>query len=511
MSRGPWTTMTTLALALAGWPLLPSVAYGQDVGAREPVQEEPMTGRAIADRVMERLRADPAVDTGEIGVVVVDGELTMSGTAPSLDVKERAERLAEEVRGVTAVNNRIRVRPLGPHTDRQIEHYVERALASDPTLGEHELDAKVKRGVVTLRGEVSSGAERQLAREIAADVFAVRAVRERLTVTPVTMATTTETTPMAAAMEPAALGSVDERRRAIEDALAWDARLDAGALEVHVEGSTALLAGTVATLAERRRAVEAAYVPGIHDVDARALAVDPSTSARAGAKPAPQGSVAKASAGAVQGTAREPLADAIASGLARHPRLAERRLTVEVEGSSVTLRGVVDSLAARRAASDVALAHAGVSEVRNRLRVDPSLPSVDALAAVVAEEAASTAAETESAATTAAWSAEEAPAPAERRWTDEEVAGEVREALRRDPYLHTKPIRVDVVAGEVYLDGEVASAFERARAAEVVGRVRGASGLHDELEVPALAASETTAALACDPAPAQDAPSTNQL
>jgi hypothetical protein len=69
----------------------------------------------IREDVNERLTDDPYLDATDIVVAVSGGEVTLSGAVATREDKRRAERLAEDVSGVSDVQNTIRLRPIeGP-------------------------------------------------------------------------------------------------------------------------------------------------------------------------------------------------------------------------------------------------------------------------------------------------------------------------------------------------------------------------------------------------------------
>ena len=114
---------------------------GRDPGAwfgrppREaPYAEGPHRGRGpkgytrsserIREDVSDRLTDDPHLDASEIEVSVTGTEVTLDGTVDSRAAKRRAEDWAEDVTGVTHVQNNLRVRPqpgsVGAQTDPRI-------------------------------------------------------------------------------------------------------------------------------------------------------------------------------------------------------------------------------------------------------------------------------------------------------------------------------------------------------------------------------------------------------
>ena len=67
----------------------------------------------VQEDVNDRLSDDPYVDASEIDVTVSNGEVTLSGSVDNRQARRRAEDIAEQVSGVTYVQNNIRVRQGG--------------------------------------------------------------------------------------------------------------------------------------------------------------------------------------------------------------------------------------------------------------------------------------------------------------------------------------------------------------------------------------------------------------
>jgi hypothetical protein len=74
----------------------------------------PRSYRRSDDRIREdindRLTDHPYLDASDIDVVVSNGEVTLTGMVDNRNAKRMAEDIAEEVSGVTNVENRLRVR-----------------------------------------------------------------------------------------------------------------------------------------------------------------------------------------------------------------------------------------------------------------------------------------------------------------------------------------------------------------------------------------------------------------
>lgn len=474
-ARGVGSRALLAVAVVATMTFVPLVVEAQESPKSQRLQARQLTGRSIADRIMEELRSDPVISLDNIGVVVVDGEVTISGSVPSLDVKQRAERIAESVRGVKGVSNKLRVRTEQPYTDRQIKMYVEHALASDAATDDLDIDADVRRGVVTLRGTVSSVAEEQLAREVASDVFGVRELRDELRITPA------EPT-----RDPA------EMRADILSALQWDGRVDATDIDVSMDGRVAVLTGAVSSAAEKRRAIADAAVRGVSDVNADKLVVDPSRKRAV--------TMAQPEVPPLKDKPDEALRGAVARSFENHPRLDDAQVRIEVDTGVITLRGTVDSVQAKRTATQLALNNLGAREVRNRLEVNPTLDVAAAQQADAASAEEPRSDENGREGDSESGQPQKAEAAPLR---DAELAKEVKEALRRDPYLHTDDIDVEVVSGEVYLDGDVETVFEKMRADDVAARTRGVTGIHNEIDVTTPAGAATSRRPFVDDNPAQ--------
>lgn len=63
----------------------------------------------ITEEAHEHLTEDAWVDASNIGISVSGGEITLSGTVTEREAKHRAERLVEDISGVTHVQNNLRI------------------------------------------------------------------------------------------------------------------------------------------------------------------------------------------------------------------------------------------------------------------------------------------------------------------------------------------------------------------------------------------------------------------
>ena len=68
-----------------------------------------MADAAITASVNADLAKDPDLSALKINVDTANGHVTLRGSAPSDDAKQRATKLASNVKGVTSVDNELAV------------------------------------------------------------------------------------------------------------------------------------------------------------------------------------------------------------------------------------------------------------------------------------------------------------------------------------------------------------------------------------------------------------------
>jgi osmotically-inducible protein OsmY len=208
--------------------------------------------RQIQRDVLAELSWDARVAPTEIGVSVKNGVVTLTGVVDSYTKRWAAEEAARRVRGVRAVADDIEVRlpSSDQRTDADIAAAALQEIAWDAFLPADQISVTVSNGWVTLRGEVEWQFQRQAAERHVRSLKGVTAVTNLITVTPRT--------------------KPSDLKKKIEDALVRSAQLDAQQIMVDVEGTRAILKGTVRSLAEKKEAERAAWLaPGITAVENR--------------------------------------------------------------------------------------------------------------------------------------------------------------------------------------------------------------------------------------------------
>src|SRR5260221_1528580 len=216
--------------------------------------------------------------------------------------------------------------------DEDIQRDVLDELKWDMRVRPNEVGVAVKDGIVTLTGWVDSYLKKLAAENAAHRVPGVKAVANDIEVRLPGSAERTDA----------------DLAKAVLDALRWNAAIPAGKLDVTVSQGWVTLKGDVEYGFEKRDAERAIHhISGIKGVT-NLITVRP--------HPLPT-----------------DLKQNIEKALVRNAETDAHRITVEVHGSKVILRGTVRSYAEKKAAEETAWSAPGVTDVENRIVISPIL------------------------------------------------------------------------------------------------------------------------------------------
>jgi osmotically-inducible protein OsmY len=213
-------------------------------------------------------------------------------------------------------------------TDTKIQQDVMAELNWEPSVNAAHIGVEVSDGVVTLAGHVSSYAEKLGAENAAQRVAGVRAVTVEMVVK---LAETSQRTD-------------SDIAQSAESILRWTSHVIAHRVKIKVEKGWVTLSGDVAWEFHRGAAISAVRnqsgVTGVTDL----IVIKPEVSA----------SIVKSE-----------IEDALKRGASRDAK----SISVDVNGSDVTLTGIVNSWSERQRANDSAWSTPGVRNVQDNMTV----------------------------------------------------------------------------------------------------------------------------------------------
>lgn len=112
------------------------------------------------------------------------GAVTLTGTVSEASHRSLAENTVENLPGVTSVDNQLTIKGETPaeHSDGWLSTKVKTTLLFHRNVSASGTDVYVKDGVVSLRGQASSAAQKELTEEYAKDVEGIKSVKNEMTV-----------------------------------------------------------------------------------------------------------------------------------------------------------------------------------------------------------------------------------------------------------------------------------------------------------------------------------------
>lgn len=207
------------------------------------------TDARIKEDVLDELAWQPNIDETQIGVIVENGVVTLSGVVDTYTKKMAAEKAVKSVEGVKAVALDIEVKYGSAYrkTDKEIAKAAVNALKWNSSVPEEDIEVKVEDGWVYLSGEVEWSYQKNAAKKAIENLIGVRSVMNNILIK-------TKIKP-------------SEVKNRISEAFRRSADIDSKNIRVEVDGHRITLKGTVHSLKEKEDAEDAAFnAPGVIEV-----------------------------------------------------------------------------------------------------------------------------------------------------------------------------------------------------------------------------------------------------
>jgi osmotically-inducible protein OsmY len=195
----------------------------------------------IKQDILDELVFEPNIDETQIGVIVEDGIVTLSGVVNEYHKKALANKAAKRVVGVKAVAEDIEVKYGDDYkkTDKEIAKAAVNALEWNASVPKEKVMVFVEDGYIYLSGDVALEYQRKAAKRTVRNLLGVRGVVNNIELIPE--------------------GKADNIEMQISKALERSANLEAKGIRVQVDGDTVQLKGRVHTIKEREIAEKIAY------------------------------------------------------------------------------------------------------------------------------------------------------------------------------------------------------------------------------------------------------------
>ena len=303
----------------------------------------PLSAEAIEKAVQRALIIDDGIPAYLIDVELDQGVVSLTGIVPHLGAKERATSVAETIKGVQSIVNRIKVSPYPYNrSDHTVKEDILESLQEDPATDSLELTVTVENGKAALFGVVPSLGAKELARAITAGIWGIQSVENNLIIIPKFTRDDQE-------IKEEIIGQLENN--------VW---INAHPIRVYVHEGEVTLKGIVGSLNEKRRVRRIAMTNSVTQVNDDELFI----------KKWAQGEVRRTTN--LGHKSDKEIKEILTSAFKIDPRISLGQISLDVQDGVVTLQGKVPHLKIKQEAEKVAKHTRGVIWVENFVNVRPT-------------------------------------------------------------------------------------------------------------------------------------------
>ena len=158
--KGCVSTYPEKVLAEIETQMVPGVeSVINDIEVKFPGSHEIPSDEEVTEAMFCLLDANSEIDSNDVHVSINEGNVILEGIVNSYWKSEKIRKMASQISGVVSVKNKISIFPDVKISDEEITNLIITSMQNSVHVEAHKIDVKVKNGIVTLSGLLSSMSE----------------------------------------------------------------------------------------------------------------------------------------------------------------------------------------------------------------------------------------------------------------------------------------------------------------------------------------------------------------
>ena len=130
-----------------------------DIEVKFPGSYKVPSDQDVSEAMYCLLDANSEINSNDIQVSIDNGNVILEGTVNSYWKREKIRKIASQISGVVSVKNKISVIPDVKISDEEIANLIIKSMQNSVHVEAYKVDVKVKDGIVSLSGTLSSMSE----------------------------------------------------------------------------------------------------------------------------------------------------------------------------------------------------------------------------------------------------------------------------------------------------------------------------------------------------------------